>query len=556
MDNPLNPTNKDATTNIWGKHPKMRLKSFLNPVIKEQFRNYLNKLTHKWANILSLLCIFLVPLFIILDYFTMASSLFYSFVIYRLLCTFTVFVLYLVLRFTKASDYSFIYGYLFSVSIAGMIITMTKDLGGFDSSYYAGLNLVIIAINLLIPWRPIHSTINGTFILLAYLLVNFFFSNTFNITNLINNIFFMSSTILFSVVVNYLNYQTWKKEFVQRASLEYSQLDDIQKLATAAKTVSQGDLTVNIEIPKSQEQEMNTAITLATSFNTMVNDLRGILSQVISVIKTRSRYSHEMKDLIDDLSRGSKEQIAKTHDASRIIQQIMQDILANSNKASEIANLAKDTLAIALKSETVLESSVEGMDKIDEVVNNSTQKVFELKTSSERISEIIKVIIDIADKTNLLSLNAAIEAARAGDQGKGFGVVANEVRKLAEKTADATQETTSIIKKIQKDIRDSIQSINLITQEVQSARKLVLKISTSMKEIIDVIKKYESMVVEIASAGDDQRSSSQQIFEYNNSIIVVSQGLSSKIEKITSISNNLDQLTESLESDISKFRLN
>lgn len=541
---------------VGSSHPKMNLKRRLDADLEGKFTQYLNELTHKWAKILSLLCIFLVPLFIILDYFTMSQSLFYTFVTYRIICTFTVFLLYLVLRFTKASDHSFIYGYLFSISIAGMIITMTKDLGGFDSSYYAGLNLVIIAINLLIPWKPIHSVVNGVSILLAYLITNFLFGKEYNITNLINNVFFMYSTILFSIVVNYLNFQTWKKEFLQRASLEKSQTSDIQKLADAAQKVSQGDLTVNIEIPsESQKEENNTAITLATSFNTMVNDLRRILGQVISLTQTRSKYSRQMKDLVDELSQGSREQIKKTQEASRIIQNVMQNILDNSNKASDTANLAKDTLEIALKSENVLENSVAGMNKIDEVVNNSTEKVFELKSSSEKISEIIKVIIDIADKTNLLSLNAAIEAARAGEQGKGFGVVANEVRNLAEKTADATQETTSIIKKIQKDIKESVQSINLITDEVQMARELVMKISTSMKEIIDVIKKYQTMVSEIALEGEKQRGYSQQIFEYNDSIITVSQGLSSKIKEITSISSHLDELTESLESNISKFRL-
>lgn len=540
-----------------GSHPKMNLNQPLNLSVEERFRKYLNELTHKWAKILSLLCIFLVPLFIVLDYFTMSEDLLFTFGVYRFSCTFTVLILYLFLRFTKANDYSYIYGYLFSISIAGMITTMTKDLGGFDSSYYAGLNLVIIAINLLIPWKPIHSILNGILILLSYLFTNFLFGNDYNITNFINNVFFMSSTILFSVVVNFLNYQTWKKEFMQRVGLETSQMSDIQKLANAAQKVSHGDLTVTIDIPvESSRKEMDTAITLADSFNTMINDLREILGKVISVTKTRTEYSQKMNVLIDELSHGSKEQINKTQDASRIIQEIMKNILENSNKANDTANLAKDTLEIALKSESVLEDSVAGMNKIDEVVNNSTEKVFELKGSSEKISEITKVIIDIADKTNLLSLNAAIEAARAGDQGKGFGVVANEVRKLAEKTADATQETTLIIKNIQKDIKGSIQSINLITEEVQIARGLVLKISTSMKEIIDVIKKYQFMVSEIASEGDKQREASMQIFDYNNSIIAVSQSLSSKIKEVNSISSHLDELTESLESNISKFRLN
>jgi len=203
----------------------------------------------------------------------------------------------------------------------------------------------------------------------------------------------------------------------------------------------------------------------------------------------------------------------------------------------------------------VVEETVAGMNKIAMVVSQSAEIVRELGNSSDQIGEIIQVIDDIADQTNLLALNAAIEAARAGEQGRGFAVVADEVRKLAERTTKATKEIADMIKKIQKDTGGAVESIEMGTKEVEKGKELANKAGDSLKSIIKGTTVVVDVVTQVAAASEEQSATSEQISKSIEGINNVTQESATGVQQIARASEDLNRLTNNLQTLISKFKL-
>jgi len=190
-----------------------------------EFRPYLNSIIHSWLKILLILGTIFVPLFIILDYFMMPKELLLRFGIYRSVATLVMIIQYIFLRGTKAEKPPHFHGYLFAIIVGGMIVLMTVNLGGFNSSYYAGLNLVIIAVNILLPWQAVHSAINGTLIVLMYIIANSIWGGPFDQAILVNNLYFTITTVIVAVCINHVKHQLIKREFLLRVELIESNKD-------------------------------------------------------------------------------------------------------------------------------------------------------------------------------------------------------------------------------------------------------------------------------------------------------------------------------------------
>lgn len=185
-----------------------------------RFVSYRDGLVHDWMKILAVLGVVLIPLFLLLDYVTMPPALLGRFAVYRGLATLTSIIQLAILRSTQPSRLSYVHGYVFSVLVCGMIILMTVDLGGFSSGYYVGLMLVIFPVNVLLPWRSVHSAANGVLVVGLYLVANAAFGGETTVSAVVNNLYFLLSSVVLVVAMSETRYRLIEREFGLRAQLE------------------------------------------------------------------------------------------------------------------------------------------------------------------------------------------------------------------------------------------------------------------------------------------------------------------------------------------------
>ena len=195
------------------------------------------------------------------------------------------------------------------------------------------------------------------------------------------------------------------------------------------------------------------------------------------------------------------------------------------------------------------------MRAIADSVGQTAKKVQELGKSSNQIGEIIGVIDDIADQTNLLALNAAIEAARAGEQGRGFAVVADEVRKLAERTSKATKEITQMIQNIQTETQSAVEAMQAGTQQVELGVESTTKAGTSLHEIITTSEQVGNMVMLIATAATEQASATDEINSNIEQIAKITQETATGANESAKAVHELSNLATELHAIVSKFKI-
>ncbi len=253
------------------------------------------------------------------------------------------------------------------------------------------------------------------------------------------------------------------------------------------------------------------------------------------------------------MASNAQEQSTQTLDITSAIEQMTKTIIATTENSTNAATSAQDAETLAIEGGKVVNASVMGMEKVAGIVEDAAVKVTELGKNNEQIGGIICVINDIADQTNLLALNAAIEAARAGEHGRGFAVVADEVRKLSQRTTQATKEISSVINHIQSDVDEVVLSINNGNKEVQTGKELSQKVEDVMNSFIESLNVVTDNINQVATASEEQSSAAEQV-EQNIAIINnVSSESAIGLQQIANATTDLEQLIETLNGAIANF---
>ena len=322
----------------------------------------------------------------------------------------------------------------------------------------------------------------------------------------------------------------------------------LEALTRNVSEVKNGNLAISFNHQSGDEIGI-----LSSSMNEMVKGLRDLIGQIYAS-------SNSIVSVVENLSQESKK---VSEGSEREINQIMQIATANeemSATSTEIANnchlaeqSAKQADTMAQEGVEVVENTMHVMNKIADRVTTTAQTVESLGSRSDQIGEIVGTIEDIADQTNLLALNAAIEAARAGEQGRGFAVVADEVRALAERTTRATREIGAMIKTIQTETKAAVQSREEGVQEVENGTKEAARSGEALGKILEQISTVTSQISQIATAAEEQ---TMTIHEINNNIQIVSDVAKTNKEVEKDVLKEVSELTvtaRGLQESISGF---
>jgi methyl-accepting chemotaxis protein len=323
----------------------------------------------------------------------------------------------------------------------------------------------------------------------------------------------------------------------------------VMDLLSVVSTAAEGDLTIKAEVTA------DALGSVADAFNLMLAGLTNLVTQASNVASEIQRSTSEILHSSERMRAGAEQQadqIRTASDAVNTMSDTTQHMAENAEAATQTS--LKATQA-AVKGGAAVTETIKGMQRIRASVQSTGKKIKGLGERSLEIGAIIEVINEIATQTNLLALNAAIEAARAGEQGKGFAVVADEVRKLAERAARATKDITGLIKGIQVETSEAVTVMEEGTREVEEGTKLADQAGAALREIEQIVKQTAGLVTDITRAAGDQVKMTESVVGSMDNILKQTQETMHGVQDTVSTIGKLADLSKRLTDAIGRFKL-
>ncbi|UCH81201.1 MAG: HAMP domain-containing protein [Nitrospiraceae bacterium] len=337
---------------------------------------------------------------------------------------------------------------------------------------------------------------------------------------------------------------------VNSIKLYRSTMSPIKELTNIAEGFGDGNL--NILMDEFRKDEFGI---LASHFNLATAKLSDFIAKLKGNIEILNENSKEVSDTASLIDLHAQKQSSQTSMAATAMEELSASFLHVTQNAGNAAHSAKEAAELAVKGGAVVTETIKGMNKIALSVHESARTIETLGNSSEQIGEIIQVINDIAGQTNLLALNAAIEAARAGEQGRGFAVVADEVRKLAEKTTASTNEIGNMINTIQEESNRAVKSMQIGTADVESGVELANQAGNSLKQIVDSVQNVTDMIQNIANAANEQSITGEEVASNIESVANITRKTAGDAQHSSSASRQLYAMVSEIQILANEFKL-
>lgn len=319
-------------------------------------------------------------------------------------------------------------------------------------------------------------------------------------------------------------------------------LDEIGDLAS-------GDLTASATVT----EDITGAI--ADAINYTIDALRRLVSTINETTVQVSSAAQETQATAMHLAEASDHQAEQITAASAAINEMAISIEHVSNNSAESSGVANKSLDIAKKGADAVQNTIRGMDSIREQIQETSKRIKRLGESSQQIGDMVELINDIADQTNILALNAAIQAAMAGESGRGFAVVADEVQRLAEKSTDATKQIEALVKTIQSDTNEAVASMENSTSGVVQGAQLALRAGEALEEIENVSAHLADLTQSITDSAQQQAIAASSISESMNVIQEVTTQTSAGTNETSASIGNLAELSNELRKSVAGFKL-
>lgn len=352
----------------------------------------------------------------------------------------------------------------------------------------------------------------------------------------------------------------------------------LEAVAASLKLAGEGDFTHPVTDHSGDE-----LTTLANSFNDMTGNLRMLFNEVIDTSQQVAASSEELSASaeqsslatetiamsIQDVAQGAEQSAHRLNDSTAALDEVVTGVRSISDNATTVLDVSNQTIRKASEGDRLVDETVVQIQEIDRSVHESGKVIQLLDGRSKEIEEISQFISSIASQTNLLALNAAIEAARAGEHGRGFAVVADEVRKLAEQSQQSSAQISGLIHEIQNDMELSNQSIERVGTEVQAGLEVVRRTQTNFKEILELMNTLTTRVDRMSSATQDvssrvQNASSNlsgilyiagETSDHSQNVAAAAQQQLASMEEVSSSSTALSHLAENLHRVVGTFKI-
>ncbi|GAA0317080.1 hypothetical protein GCM10009129_13160 [Psychrobacter aestuarii] len=323
----------------------------------------------------------------------------------------------------------------------------------------------------------------------------------------------------------------------------------ILRLLDELGDLAEGDLTVNATV----SEDFTGAI--ADSVNFAIDQLRQLVLVINSTAERVSQSSEQTQLNAVELAEASEHQAQEIAGVSAAINEMAVSIDQVSTNATESAAVAQRSVAIAYNGADVVQRSIEGMNVIRDQIQETSKRIKRLGESSQEIGDIVGLINDIADQTNVLALNAAIQASMAGEAGRGFAVVADEVQRLAERSANATKQIETLVKTIQADTNEAVMSMESTTSEVVRGARLAKDAGEALEEVQNVSNTLAELIQNISNAAQQQADSAGHISNTMNIIQDITSQTSSGTMATARSVGELNEMAAALQESVAGFKL-